>query len=130
MWVFILGIDEKNEGVIFGEGVSVYEFVEKGRERERLNGVEVLKKGFVLRILVLVVLVWKILKDEVEESDIVGWNLNFFFNDNLELNGEVEFDIMKDFFVGKKFVLKFIVIWLKLKEKEKNNLDFIVEDDE
>lgn len=91
---------------------------------------EVLKKGFVLRILVLVVLVWKILKDEVEESDIVGWNLNFFFNDNLELNGEVEFDIMKGFFVVKKFVLKFIVIWLKLKEKEKNNLDFIVEDDE
>lgn len=125
---FNLGIDEKNEGVIFGEGVSVYEFVEKGRER--LNGVEVLKKGFVLRILVLVVLVWKILKDEVEESDIVGWNLNFFFNDNLELNGEVEFDIMKGFFVVKKFVLKFIVIWLKLKEKEKNNLDFIVEDDE
>lgn len=125
---FNLGIDEKNEGVIFGEGVSVYEFVEKGRER--LNGVEVLKKGFNLRILVLVVLVWKILKDEVEESDIVGWNLNFFFNDNLELNGEVEFDIMKGFFVVKKFVLKFIVIWLKLKEKEKNNLDFIVEDDE
>lgn len=125
---FNLGIDEKNEGVIFGEGVSVYEFVEKGRER--LNGVEVLKKGFDLRILVLVVLVWKILKDEVEESDIVGWNLNFFFNDNLELNGEVEFDIMKGFFVVKKFVLKFIVIWLKLKEKEKNNLDFIVEDDE
>ena len=125
-----LGTDEKNEGAISGEGASVHEPAEKGRERERSNGVEVPKKGPVSRISAPVAPVRKISKDEAEESDIVGRNLNPFFNDNLESNGEVEPDTMKGLPVVKKPVPKPTVIRPKLKEKEKNNSDPIVDDDE